>query len=100
MSQRKSYARLAITLALAMLLMLGVARAAGERIPRSAVTAGGGAAEAGALRLRASVGQPVAGTSGGAHRLCAGLICGAGAPDTPDPAPPDDSMLFLPLLTR
>lgn len=100
MSQHTSRARRNLVIALAALLVVGGARAAGEQIPRSAVTGGGGAAETVELRLRASIGQPAAGTAGGTLRLCAGLVCGTGAPDTPDPAPSEGHTIFLPLLVK
>lgn len=100
MHQQPLYVRLGLIGALAVLLLASAALAAGEQIPRSAITSGGGAAEVSEASLRASIGQPVACTISGALRLCSGLHCGAGAPDTPDPEPDPDERVYLPLLTR
>jgi len=83
----------------AALLVAGTALAAGERIPRSAMTGGGGAQSTASIQLRVAVGQPLAGTSSGAARLCSGLLCGAGVPDTPDPGVPGTTR-YLPLIRR
>lgn len=80
------------------LLVAGTALAAGERIPRSVVTGGGGAQSAASVQLRVAVGQPLAGVSRSTVRLCSGLLCGAGVFDTPPDAP--GSMLYLPLVVR
>lgn len=96
---RSARLRYALLIVVAALLMAGTALAAGERIPRSAVTGGGGAQSTAGIQLRVAVGQPLAGTSSGATRLCSGMLCGAGVPDTPDPGVPGTT-LYLPLLAR
>jgi hypothetical protein len=98
--QHRSRTRRTIIVALVALFVMSEVRAAGEQIPRSAVTGGGGTEATTAVRLRASIGQPVAGTSSSILRLCGGIICGTGVPDTPDPVPPVISEVFLPLLVR
>lgn len=95
----KARLRYALLIVLGVLLVAGTALAAGERIPRSVATSGGGAQSTATVQLRVAVGQPLAGTISGAARLCSGLICGAGVPDTPDPGAPG-SALYLPLVVQ
>jgi hypothetical protein len=112
-SKQTTYARFALIGLLAGLLFAGLIFAAGETIPRSAVTGGGGTLSASGVALQAAVGQPVAGAVGSATTLCSGLICGAGVsapPPTPGPSPTPgptatpgpspDAKLFLPLTQR
>ncbi len=67
-----------------LLLGIGLALAAGELLPRSQVSGGGGAVASGGLALHTAVGQPAAGavTMAGAT-LCSGFWCGLGAPGGP-----------------
>lgn len=75
--------------------------AAGETIPRSAVTGGGGAVSAGNVALRAAIGQPAAGAVGDAPTLCSGIICGPGVSASPPmPGPSPSEKLFLPIVKR
>jgi hypothetical protein len=95
--------RYGLLIVLVTLLLAGVALAAGETIPRSVVSSGGGALSSANIQLRAAVGQPSAGTVSSTTTLCSGLLCGAGAPDTPDPDPQPGSpsdWLYLPLVVR
>jgi hypothetical protein len=105
--------RIVFSAMLAGLLLVGAVLAAGETIPRSAVTGGGGTLSAAGVNLRAVIGQPVAGAVGADPTLCSGLLCGPGVsapPPTPGPSPtpgptatpgPSPSeKLFLPLTQR
>jgi hypothetical protein len=79
------------------LFVAGTALAAGERIPRSAMTGGGGTQSTASVQLRAVVGQPIAGASHSTVRLCSGLFCGTSVPDDPDTPV---STLYVPLVVR
>jgi hypothetical protein len=106
MQYRISRLRYELMMMLVLLLLASAAFAAGERITRSAFTSGGGALNTANLQLRVAVGQPNAGTtSSSSVLLCSGPFCGAGAPDTPDPAPapdpaPGSNQVYLPLVAR
>ena len=74
------------------LLAFGVALAAGESMPRSLFSSGGGANSAGDIRSQGALGQPVAGavSDGSSFSNCTGFWCGSGvvAPTiTPTPSP-------------
>jgi|GEM_PF-3154524 len=94
---RSTRLRWSLLIVVMALLVAGTALAAGERIPRSAVTGGGGTQSTASVQLRVAVGQPLAGTSSGAARLCSGLVCGAGVPVT---SSGPTSTLYLPLVVR
>jgi hypothetical protein len=66
----------------ALLMLAGVALAAGTpAIDRWVIAGGGGRAELPAHSLSGTLGQSVVGvTSSGAHGLCAGFWCRPGAP--------------------
>jgi len=68
--------------ALALLLALGIALAAGETISRASFGSGGGDVSSadGTLKLSSSLGAPIVGTgSSSSARLCSGPRCGPGA---------------------
>jgi hypothetical protein len=67
-------------LVLGLLLPLALTLAAGESPPRLLAGSGGGAVSGDGLRLRAAVGQPVAGAVENGMTLCSGFLCGPGAP--------------------
>lgn len=90
--------RWALMGALALLiLMVGLALAGGEMMPRSLVSGGGGAATSEGLTLQMAVGQPAVGavTSGG-ETLCGGFWCGSGAPEVT----PEGITVYLPVILR
>jgi hypothetical protein len=80
----------------AVFLFFGVVLAACEGMPRALVGSGGGAVSGDGLRLRAAIGQPMAGVVENGITLCSGFLCGAGAPA--DRA--EQHTLYLPLVLR
>lgn len=71
--------RLYGTTALLLLALAGTALAAGEVIPRSGGSAGGGSISNGQTTLRSAFGQPVVGVASNAQTtLCSGFACGTG----------------------
>ena len=73
------------------------ALAAGEGLPRSVVSSGGGVIQATGRQVLASIGQPVVGAvSGPPLTLCSGFICGEGAP----PVSQEGFKTFLPRVSR
>jgi uncharacterized repeat protein (TIGR01451 family) len=73
----------------ALLVLVGVALAAGESIPRSQIGSGGGEISGGGLGLRTTIGQPFAGTVSNGPTVCSGLLCGPQVPSSPgDTTPP------------
>jgi hypothetical protein len=75
-------------LILSLLAPAALALAAGETLPRVLVGGGGGPTTGDGLRLRAAIGQPVAGGASSGVSLCSGFLCGpgatAGAPTLPE----------------
>jgi hypothetical protein len=82
----------------ALLLAAGVALAAGETLPRSLVSSGGGQVSAGGLHLHSAIGQPLVGAVGDGPALCSGFLCGPGAPGASGGGEP--FFLYLPLVQR
>ena len=78
--------RIALSLA-GILLAVNLAFAVGESLKQSAGISGGGQVTNGAVTLRSSIGQPVAGTvSNGQEVLCTGIGCtGSASAPTDDP---------------
>ena len=80
----------------AVLLFFGVVLAAGEGMPRALVGGGGGALSGDGLRLRAAIGQPLAGAVESGMALCSGFLCGPGA----SAGRAEQHTLYLPLVLR
>jgi uncharacterized repeat protein (TIGR01451 family) len=88
-----------------LLLTLVTVLAAGERLPRSLVSSGGGPVGEGGVTLRSAIGQPIAGVVREGIALCSGFLCGDRAPvnqvDTIPPAvtatQPDEAETDVPL---
>ena len=87
-----------VVLLIALLLMAGLVMAAGEMMPRSLVSSGGGIVGDAGYGLHSAVGQPVAGAVQNDLTLCSGYLCAADAPLSP--APGDDHLLYLPMTVR
>jgi len=78
---------------LSLLLLAAIALAAGETIPRSVVSGGGGQVTASGITLGSAIGQPAAGQVGSGNlRLCSGYWCG--------PPPAASSSVYLPMVIR
>ncbi len=92
--------RLKLTLIGAMvgvLLLTGIALAAGESLPRHAVSGGGDTVSAGNITLRNTIGQPIAGSVSNGGSLCSGFICGQAASA---PTSGGDKFVYLPLVLK
>ncbi len=88
------HTRLKLTLIGAMvgvLLLTGIALAAGESLPRHVVSGGGNTIQNG-ITLRNTIGQPIAGTVGNGITLCSGFICEQGSAPT--------HTIYLPLVLK
>ena len=77
--RRHAYGPLLVAVVLA-LAAFGVALAAGESMPRSLFSGGGGANSAAGIQSQGALGQPVAGavSDGSSFSNCAGFWCGSG----------------------
>jgi hypothetical protein len=73
---------LALVICLLLAFSLGLVAAAGEMLPRSLVSSGGGSTANSELTLQASLAQPIANTVTNEFTLCAGFYCGAGVTET------------------
>lgn len=73
---------LALVICLLLAFSLGFVAAAGEMLPRSLVSSGGGSTANSQLTLQASLAQPIANTVTNEFTLCAGFYCGAGVTET------------------
>lgn len=73
---------LAFIVCLLLAFSLGLVAAAGEMLPRSLVSSGGGTTANSELTLQASLAQPIANTVTNEFTLCAGFYCGAGVTET------------------
>lgn len=69
-------------LCLLLAVSLGLVAAAGETMPRSLFSSGGGHVANSELTLQAALAQPVAGTVANESILCAGFYCGTGVTET------------------
>ncbi len=85
-------------LLMTVLLTAGLALAAGELMPRSLVSSGGGLVSEAGYTVHSAIGQPVVGAVTNEATLCSGFLCGPGAP----PAPPINIEYnsFLPVMIR
>jgi hypothetical protein len=83
-------------LILGLTLSVALALAAGQGPPRALVGSGGGALSGDGLRLRAAIGQPLAGRVENGMTLCSGFLCGPGAPIGED----EEHTISLPLVVR
>lgn len=83
-----------VTVLVVLLLSLGLVLAAGEMLPRSLVSAGGGLVAQSGLNLHSAIGQPAVGAVQNGPTLCSGFLCGPGAPSVND----GGHSLYLPLL--
>lgn len=84
-------------LVVTLLLAVGLAAAAGEMLPQSLVSSGGGQVDQEGLTLHSAVGQPVVGAVESGSTLCSGFLCGA---DAPQVSSDDDYPLYLPAVSR
>lgn len=73
---------LALVICLLLAFSLGLVAAAGEMLPRSLVSSGGGSTANSELTLQASLAQPIANTVTNEFTLCAGFYCGPGVTET------------------
>ena len=78
------------------LLSLGLVLAAGEMMPRTLVSSGGGIVSQGDVALHSAIGQPAVGAVGSNLTLCSGYLCGAGAP----PVTGGSNTLYIPILFK
>ena len=78
------------------LLLTGIALAAGENLPRHVVDSGGSSIE-NSITLRNAIGQPIAGTVSNGITLCSGFVCGQ---NTSAPTPGGDHFIYLPLVLK
>ncbi len=91
----KKLRKLAILIVLSAVVLSAAALAAGEMLPRSLVSGGGGRASGGGLALHNAIGQPAAGpVSNGTVHLCSGYWCGAAAPGSGAPT------TYLPVVVK
>lgn len=79
-----------------LLLLVGLALAGGQGMPRSLVSSGGGAVAQSGLTLHSAIGQPVVGAVENGPTLCSGFLCGAEAP----PVSGTDFHTYLPVVVR
>jgi hypothetical protein len=78
-----------------LLVMVGLAAAVGELLPRNLVSGGGGMVSEGGLALHSAIGQPVVGAVENGLALCSGFLCGSGAP-----VGGSDFYVYLPVAIR
>ncbi len=87
--------------ALALLLALTVALAAGEQLSRSATPSTSGPISGGGYTMETSVGQPVvAASSSDSNTVCSGILCGSGAPSESGGSSSSSGKIYLPYLSR
>lgn len=84
-------------LLLTLLLVVGLAVAAGEMLPQSLVSSGGSQVDQEGLTLHSAIGQPAVGAVENGATLCSGFLCGA---DAPQLSTDDDYPLYLPAVSR
>lgn len=95
---RQKRVRRLVAALIVLLVMAGVVAAAGEVMPRSLLSSGGGVVSQAGYSLHSAVGQPVAGAVQEDLTLCSGYLCAAEAPLSP--APDGGHLLYLPMTVR